>query len=197
MDDEKPQQIELFPQYYDETNSNSGRSAVSPDQKHGMLAVKKVICLVIVFIVFSVISYSLGVERGKKLISFNTAAPAIPIKIAPAQRIFPMVAKENLKDTAIKEAMSSNFSNKSKDINPKILKNLNKTGYTIQVASIEKINNIKGMISKLKNKGFSAYTMAKGKYSIICIGRFRAKEEALSYLQKVKSDYPDSMIKRL
>ncbi len=197
MDNEKSQQIELFAQYSDETNPVDTRSGADTNHKHGIATVKKAVCFVIAFIVFSVVSYSLGVEKGKKLITLNNTSTAIPIKITPARKFFPAQAKETPKDTGIKEAMSSNFNNKSKAINTKILKDLKKSGYTIQVASIEKNNNIKIMLSKLRNKGFSAYAVAQGKYSVICIGRFSAKEEALSYLQKVKSDYPDSMVKRL
>lgn len=69
--------------------------------------------------------------------------------------------------------------------------------YTIQVASISNSKNVSGELSKLKNKGYTAFSLAKGKYTVICVGRFNARQDAQINLAKMKTSYPDCQIRRL
>ena len=53
------------------------------------------------------------------------------------------------------------------------------------------------LVSQLKSKGYTAFSLTKGKYTVICVGRFNAKEDAQINLVKMKNSYPDCQIRRL
>lgn len=76
-------------------------------------------------------------------------------------------------------------------------KETGRTNYTIQVASISNSKNVGGELSKLKSKGYAAFSLVKGKYIVICVGKFNAKEDAQINLAKMKTSYPDCQIRRL
>lgn len=69
--------------------------------------------------------------------------------------------------------------------------------YTIQVASISNSKNVAEELSKLKNRGYTAFSLHKGKYTVVCVGRFSAREDAQINLAKMKNSYPDCQIRRL
>jgi len=76
-------------------------------------------------------------------------------------------------------------------------KELVQKNYTIQVASISNSKNVGKELSKLRSKGYTAFSLTKGKYTVICVGRFNARKDAQINLVKMKNSYPDCQIRRL
>jgi len=69
--------------------------------------------------------------------------------------------------------------------------------YTVQVASIQQRKNISKELTHLKTKGYNGFDLQKGSYTVICVGKFNAAQEAKNMQQKLKNRYPDCMIRRL
>lgn len=158
---------------------------------------KKNIFFFIIFLFVSLISFSLGIEKGKATAKFtatrnivdqDTQAPSKePIVIPQEQQ--PVVKEEK---TPVASSVAKEKKEKTKN-----KEEFKKANYTIQVASVLQKKNINTELSKLKSKGYSAFSLPKGKYTVICIGKFNLKEEAQQFLQKLKTKYPGSQIRRL
>lgn len=159
---------------------------------------KKNIFFFIIFLFVSLISFSLGIERGKSVAKFtairniadeDTQTPSKEtIAVPPIEQ--QSVVREEKTPVASSVAKEKKEKTKNKE-------EFKKANYTIQVASVLQKKNINTELSKLKSKGYSAFSLPKGKYTVICVGKFNLKEEARQFLQKLKTKYPDSQIRRL
>jgi cell division septation protein DedD len=70
-------------------------------------------------------------------------------------------------------------------------------GYTIQLASYQNKGSAVKEAERLKKNGLTALVVAKGNYSILCVGSFNSKETAGPLLSQLKRKYQDSFIRRL
>lgn len=185
-------QLELF--QLDEQGgkdfNNSGRPK-DPLHLGKVREYQKLILSLLACIFIGMASYSLGFEKGRKLIV--KAESGAPVN-ASSPRLTPDIP-DIKKDVSYLLAVSTQpgakavISNAQKPIASSI--------YTIQVASISQSENVKKELSNLKNKGYSAFSLSKGKYMVICVGRFNVKTEAQNNLEKLKNKYPDCQIRRL
>ena len=69
--------------------------------------------------------------------------------------------------------------------------------YTIQVASYKDVKYAEKEAVGLKKKGYETLIMAKGDYSILCVGKFPSKDEASSFARRLKSQYKDYVVRRM
>jgi cell division septation protein DedD len=76
---------------------------------------------------------------------------------------------------------------------------LSSGSYTIQLASYMNTKDAQAAAQSLRKKGFTAVILTKGKYSVLCVGRFSNKEKAQALLSEFRknSSYKDSFIRRL
>ncbi|MFA5356168.1 MAG: SPOR domain-containing protein [Candidatus Omnitrophota bacterium] len=140
---------------------------------------EKTILFVIVFALISIISFSLGVEKGRKSALLKVSAPKFDLAVKQqAQPALPAPEKKQQAEekSGLQEYIDS---------------------YTIQVASFSKRVNAQKEADNLKKKGLSALVLVKGKFSIVCVGNFSNKEEAESFLPKLRKQYQDCRIRRL
>lgn len=142
---------------------------------------EKTILLVIALVAVGVVSFSLGVEKGKRMAllrsdsRFDTAsnkprsqpaaAPAVP-KAAPASG-----------QTVVPGELSGS--------------------YTIQLASFNTRSYAQKEMDKLKRKGYSALIMHKGKFIVLCVGSFPSKENAQILLAELRKSYKTCYVRRL
>jgi hypothetical protein len=49
----------------------------------------------------------------------------------------------------------------------------------------------------LNKKGFETVVMQKGKYAILCVGKFNQKNEAMTMISKLKSKYKDCLVRSM
>lgn len=143
---------------------------------------QKFILIIFSFIVTAIASFSLGVEKGKKIenVKLNPHFDKA-IKIQPPQE-----AQQIIKPAAQKADIV---------IPQKPADSLQ--GYTIQVATYQTKKYASQEANVLKKKGFSAVVVSKGAHTIICVGNFSDKETARSLLPQLKKRYRDCFIRRL
>ena len=179
---EKADQLELFLQ-------GRGDFEKKPSSRHFLSYIRgyeKVIIIIICSIVIGVISYSLGVEKGKRieLLRLNSRLDmAAAVKTAPVLAPAPVSAAPRIK-VNIKDSNSTATEDDS-------------DSYTIQVASYQSRVAAQKEAERLKKKGLSVLVLSKGKYTILCVGKFPNKEKAKSSLVELRKKYKDCQIRRL
>jgi hypothetical protein len=166
-------------------------------------AYEKVILIIIGVALTSIVSFSLGVEKGKRIpirkngINFDLAQ-----KVQVSGQIQP-VAKQPLRQQqpAFKaapvnmQAPATVIENKT-TINTPAIKSII-GNYTIQVASYKSKTYAQIEAAALKREGFVTLTLAKGNYIVLCVGNFNTKETAQSMLSQLKKRYQGCTIRRL
>lgn len=184
MEKENYSQLELFSQT--ETEITAKKTNLSSSLLRYIRSYEKIILLIIGFIIASIISFSLGVEKGEKNISLNTNS-----KMDLAATKTPIDKNRNEEQIVI-IAPQKNTETKETD------KNKEETNtYTIQVASYQTKVHAQKEIEGFKKRGFSASIVSKGKYTVICVGKFQNKKTAESLLTELRKQYKDCFIRRL
>lgn len=196
-----PTQLELFDLHHQETEGNSAKA--DPLQLAKVRGYQKAIFQVIAFIFVGLLSFSLGVEKGKKLIVRVTPqeikAPFVPLSEAIGGAAVSDKPQKPGRG-ALQEAQPSPrqspsaFTPKSAPI---AKEESPQARYTIQVASILRSENVKKELSHLKDKGYNVFVLIKGKYTVICVGKFAVQGQAQNSLAKLKNKYPDCQIRKL
>lgn len=179
-------QLELFSHQQDN---------FTPAQKRGVdfaflkrvRANEKVLLLVFAFIVTSIVSFSIGVNNGKRLALVSPAdtlgsgvktphpAPDKPaaIKIQPLPKETPPSGMAALEGSAEK--------------------------FTIQLASYSSAASAEKEAALLKKKGFAPLVVTKGKYTVLCVGNFPQRQQAKDLLAEFAKDkrYKGCYVRRL
>ena len=179
-------QLEMFqPSEYQTRQEQQGKRDNSHLEK--LRGYYKVMYIFTAVIIVSLASFSIGVEKGKR-IAFHSASRVIPAAHPAAAAITPVIPPV-IPAATPKPIPRENIIRKKENIPTE--------SFTIQVASVSQKGSITNELTRLKNKGYAGFSLAKGKYTIICVGKYGGKVEAQSSLNKIKNHYPDSMIRRL
>lgn len=188
-------QLEMFSLDAQGDAADRGVSGYDPSRVKIIRGYQKLILKVIAFIFISLLAYSMGVEKGKLRAANLTGglthrAPAVEITKEPVASVVTPAAAE--------AASGANADAQLRPLQAEAVKlEPGKNNYTIQVASISRNKNVKSELASLRNKGYTAFSLVKGKYTVICVGKFEEKEDAKLKLQKLKTRYPDCQIRRL
>ncbi|UCB57393.1 MAG: SPOR domain-containing protein [Candidatus Omnitrophota bacterium] len=134
------------------------------------LSYENLIFLAIGSVMILMVSYSLGVERGKGL---------NPVKTA--------IIKVEAEEEEIKETPTE----KRPEAQKKIRIEVASGKYTIQVATLRRTNSVEKELKRLENRGYAPFVINRGKFSEICVGDYKDKSEAYIDLKKLKSLYAD------
>jgi len=149
---------------------------------------EKKFLIVIGVAVSCIISFSLGVIKGRELsvsrgrASFDLAQKKTVIKAAAAVATPAKEAEEQLKLDRQEKALA--FKQPA-------------GGYTIQLASYKGRQSADKEADTLKKKGLTAFVVYKGDYVILCAGKFSDKEQARNSMSKLKKQYKDCILRRL
>lgn len=200
--DNVTQQLEMFADHsgndLDSNRASVKENAVFLAKIHNY---KKNIFLFIILLFVSLISFSLGIERGRLIVNSeavrNTTADEGAALLPSNETVAIPIQQNSSKQQPIVKEEKKSVSAVAQKRETKKKEEIKKVSYTIQVASVLQKRNADTELSKLKKRGYSAFSFSKGKYTVICVGKFSAKEEAQKLLQKLKSNYPDSQIRRL
>lgn len=176
-------QLELFSQIKrsQQVNQSPGKFFIYQMRIH-----EKAIILIIAFIATGIISFSLGIEKGKGFISQNQRINSRIDTAVNKPQPRPLAGVSALPDAAISNQEAS-----------QPVKGQVTSAYTIQVASYEKKIFAQKEAQALKKKGLSASVLSKGKYLIVCVGNFSNRNAAEPLLSELKKRYRDCMIRRL
>lgn len=195
-----PAQLELFDLRNQEAQVNSAKA--DPFQLAKVRGYQKAIFQLVAFIFLGLVSFSLGVEKGKKTIARaipqEISAPFVPLNEAISGSA--VSDKPQKPEPEVKEYSGSLLAKNQNQIEifkPQQGAITAKAQWTIQVASILRSINVKKELSRLENKGYHAFWLVKGKYTVICVGKFAAKGHAQSSLAELKTKYPDCQLRKL
>jgi len=198
-------QFELFPSARSKT-IESGRKKIffRPMKLRG----ENLIVLAAILVMSMVVSYSLGVEKGRKssfadarrhLVQWKKELEAslqIKYKTAAQTATVPVKAVSDKSVTSYTaEAYDSPSKSTAESAAPVEKKVDNQ--YTIQVASFKLEKYAKQEALMLEKKGFETLVMPKGNYMIVCVGQFKGRDEAKDFSAKLRSDYKDLLVRRM
>lgn len=207
--DNKPHsQFELFP------DSNVKKSVGSVGQgnffKGFTFTPESVIITIIIIIVSFVVLFSFGVERGKKVAKMTNDPENGPVKNKAVQiqensvSLLPSDQGINYVNQVIDkgDVELASIGQRIVGDNEAILKlqqpvKIDQNMFTIQVASFKLKKNAQVEAEKLNGIGEDVFVLSKGEHLIVCIGRFKQREEAKTFSNKIKSRYNDFLIRRL
>jgi hypothetical protein len=157
-------------------------------------------------IIMVIVSFALGVERGKVISKRNISTrfiadnksteigQEIPIKKATTQeeQSAKNTAKNKIAEDKTKVSDKAKTEEKTKDTK------INTPGYIIQVASYKKNSSfIDKEIAKLQKNGYNTLTISGGEYIGICAGKFANREEAQKHLSQLQRIYKDCLIRKI
>jgi hypothetical protein len=165
-------QLELFSQ------PHSVRD-VNPERGHAFLsrlrAHEKIIITIMAMVISGVISFSLGVEKGKR------------ISLLGASTRMDIAAIQAPQETPAKLTQAP----------PAPPKETPKESYVIQLASYKTKILAQKEAEVLRKKGFSPLVLSKGSYSVLYVGNFANREKAKLLLGELKKRFKDCYVRRL
>ena len=154
-----------------------------------------VLCIVLLMIL--VLSFSFGVERGRKVSPFISSVPAQKISLQNQNNaIMPTSSKPAIAPMAVNKNMSSPVVPASVPVAP-VAKPIENFNYTIQVASYKQASYAQKEADQLKTKGFEAFVLTKGSYSIVCVGKFMQTAQAKKMASRLKARYKNILVRSL
>ncbi len=172
METQNSPQLELFSQTKDfndlkaKKNSNSFLARI--------WNYEKTILIIIGMAVTGIISFSLGVEKGKSLSMLRNNHPLdAALTTQPSDKLSP-------KGESVKESEP-----------------LERQNYIIQLASYKTRTYAQKEVELLKKRGLSPLVLSKGSYTVLCVGNLSNRETAQSLLSELKKRYKDCYIRRL
>lgn len=174
-------QLELF-------SKNQGHSRIKKDSTCTFFSYicnyEKIIFIIIGFIITGIVSFSLGVEKGRKTATLKLDSH------------LDMAASDKKGSVEIQPATPAQT---TKPEQARYVSEEKKApqNYTIQVATFETATYAQKEAEQLRKKGFVTLVVPKGKYNIVCVGNFYSKETAKSLLAELKKRYQDCFIRRL
>lgn len=163
-------QLQIFPEDKEikETKSSNLINLLSKYEKR--------IKLSIIFIISLLITYSIGIEKGKKIMQAERKENLISAEYKEPKLITPEEIREiESKKDEIQEVK----------------------GYIIQVATYRKIPHAEKEVKNLKKKGYQSFTKKIGDFIVVYVGNFQSKDEAKIYLKRLKNYYSDCFIRKL
>ena len=193
-------QFELFPHSERNVSKNPKRSYRFLSLT---LSLENIIILSIFSLMILILSFCLGVERGKRIAAANTTEKAEAQAVAAVTAIEepvdlmepPVIMKAAV--VALPPENSQQGAAQEKNAYPLAKREM---GYTIQVASFKKEEYARTEARNLEKRGYGAYdirVISKGEYSIVCVGSFNEKRRAKALLSKLRSRYKDCIVRRL
>lgn len=153
------------------------------DKKKVTLSLDKLYLSAVFFIIIFVVSFSLGVEKGKRINLANLKTQPIESKKVMQKEPLP-ASIEKSKDEVERETITET------PTQPEVI-------YAIQLASYSRKDIAEEEAKKLGKKGFKPFLIQKGKYLVLYVGKFKTKKEARSVAHSLKSRYSDCLIRKL
>jgi len=190
---------------FDERNKKKRQTVILP--------VDTLILLSVVVILLLTLSFSIGVEKGRRIITSNKRDDLLKkIEISQSSIVKPQKALKvekpviiqpsesipvALKEETAKEKSKVDLSKKEENKRVRSSKKTAEVIYSIQVATYIKEEIATKEIAKLQEQGYPVSSDKKGKYIIIFVGEFNSTKEAQQTLSSLKKRYKDCFVRRL
>ena len=140
------------------------------------------ILLCVIAILLFTISFSMGVERGKKVALKTGVTKEELIKSPSRSENTTIIRSENRNAEPPSKAADRDGEDRN--------------SYHVQVASFKKENSARKEVEKLESNGYPVVVMKKGGYVVIYVGGFENEREARSNFKDLKERYKDCIFKR-
>jgi hypothetical protein len=176
MDKTSDSQLDLFSQSKD--YGQQGNLSHSNAFKAFIWHYEKNILIIIALTITSIVSFSLGVEKGKGL----SLSKSVSVLDVAGENINIPVNKPAVIEESVKQQMPAQDYIQ---------------GFAVQLASYQAKTFAQKEAEALKKRGFTPLILSKGKYTVLYVGTFSKKEEAQSALSQLKKRYDDCFIRRL
>lgn len=174
-----------------------------------VLTFDNLIVLSIALLLLMVISFSVGVERGKSIVrvehkvidlsdkkpvsltanpdrnskSLEHPVPAVSAVSSPLVKTAPVPVPAAVAQSVPVVSVTENSTEQDM--------------YTVQVASFKQEKYAQQEAMALKQKGYKISVLLKGKHSIVCVGKFAQKQEAVAMSGKLRKYYKDCVVRNL
>ena len=194
MKTEDDPQLELFSEIRgeDATRRRSGGSFF-----WYLRGYEKALFAVIGFFIVAIAAFSIGVEKGKRIVtSQGTLSITAQTQNMVKPQVQPLVSVPTVESRPLTQASKVA---KLQEMPVTLPAQGAGQRYTIQIASYKSVKNAQDEAAIWRKKGYSAMTIAKGSYTILCVGNFTSLEAANALLAELKKQkrYADSRIRRL
>jgi cell division protein FtsN len=163
------------------------------------LRLDSIIIFGVIMLLLLAASFSLGVERGKHLMTASTNKTGFETLeanfLAPeqtVQSISPIAHSEELVNEGNK-----NPATESIDIALQTEKVPVQKQYRVQVASFKKKDAAQKEAIRLQDNGYQAYHYKSGDYNVVYVEGRNTKEETEKILTALKKKYKDCLLRRL
>jgi len=204
----KPTQFELFPKAKELPAYPARRTFFGGKLS---LSIESITILMMAVVVIMVMSFSLGMEKGKRIsktMILRMLHPELSVQAALQPPAAPAEEATNLNPDNKREAQApapeplarvdqnaagSSTPDRAESGEEKVVDKF----YTIQVASFKKRDMAQKEAMQLQDKGYDIMVVPKGQYSIVCVGKFPVEEEAKVVSKELKKKYKDCLIRRL
>ena len=192
----KETQGELFREFRTTSSKKSdyspGRDIAFGKKSVFQLSYENIVLLFIVFIMLLVIFFSLGVEKGKKIIRVDTAEKGIPFAMQAPQAEeaegFKTPILKTLESETLLEAISEDL---------EIIDASDNRPYTIQVVAYKKENAAKKELDRLKREGHEEFVIPSNDWFQVCAGRYSNREASKKDLNTLKDKYPTCYFRKI
>lgn len=140
-----------------------------------ILTYEKVILFIIGFAVTAIVSFCLGVQKGKdiSLAKFNSRFEVAKVTLKPK----PVTPTPATQSNPAQTTIAGN--------------------YTIQIASYKSRQQAQIESSNLKKKALQPLLFSKNNYIIVCVGNFPDKEKATVLLTELRKQYKGCYLRRM
>jgi len=203
MNGKKEEQREFFEEFKEpEQHRDRLRKRYIPSKRFFVtVSLENLVLFCIIVIMVIVLSFSLGVERGKRFdiaketVIEKEAAPALRAEVSAIEKELPARLK-----AGGPARLKAGGPARLKAGGPARLKAggpapTAAAKYTIQVATFRKESAVDEEIKRLKKNGFSAFTVPSKDMFQVRVGKYATLEEAKSDLRKLRERYKDCFVR--
>ncbi len=142
------------------------------------LSYENIIILSIGLIMLLIVCYSLGIEKGQRLVQISSTG-------------------ENAETTGNTES-ATKIEQEQLQQKPKTLpvKKSPRLGPYIQVASFRTKKYAEKEMQRLKNSGHQPFLATWGRFKVVCVGGYKDKAEAVDALKQLRKVYADCILRQ-
>jgi hypothetical protein len=189
MDEKRQMQQELFQEFVESQKRRQPKQTLSQRPRWVLpLALEHIILVVIAVILLGVVSFSLGVERGKAIIN-----RAEELTLPKLERQLSVDIEEPFEGAEVQQDIEKQkpHAQLMEEVPVEPL-----PYYTVQVASYLRKEPADAQAEKLIDNGYEAFVELNGKYYVVYAGRFKDKDQAVSAQEILTQTYPDCLIRK-
>ncbi len=168
MNEKQELQKELFEEFsHPGKSGRRGFDITGAKKLHNIaLSNEQLIFIFIGLVMLMAVCFSLGVERGKRIVPSPKEQPQVPVKEEAVRTAAPQ---------PYKKASSS---------------------YIIQIAAYKDVKQAEKEKKALEKQGYKVVSAKSGIYTVLYINEFASREAAESVVKKLKVNYNDCFIKK-